>query len=141
MATKEILVELIVAQGNKTLGLSPIDIDKILSGPVFQPVRPKIVSKKVSVESIDTTKPKTPTPNDVVKAAHLGMDVAGKLMDIIRKRAKYFTMTVDPVKQPDLYYACQVMFDDFNGKVTFAQYEEMLRLHRTLTGGLRGVSV
>ena len=141
MSEAKVRLKLIVVQGKKTIGVSPNDLGRILKSPRFATTPPKVVPKKKN--NIVTLKADTKkvTARDVLNTTRLGMDIAGKLMDVVRSRAQHLVMTVDRSKNEALHTACRAVFgQDWNGKITFAAYEELLQRHKAYLDVLRTIN-
>ena len=125
-------VQVIIADGDLMVGLAPTDINRILNSPVFRPDKPKIVRKPNPAFSASIDPVEKLTPADVQASATLGLDISIKMADIVRERAKHFSMAVDPIKNSDIYQACRAIYGlKFKGIVTFDMYEKLLYRFRT----------
>ena len=137
LAKREIDTELIVITGTRTTNQKPEDVDRILDSPLFFPPNPKIITPSKIDKVVKRNKAdQEPTLGDALQTSALGMDISGKLLDIVRNRSKNLKMKVDPIRQSELHTACKAIFPSFNGTVTFAMFEQALQINRDLMRGL-----
>jgi hypothetical protein len=106
LANTRIDLQLIIVSGDRTIGASPEDIDLLLRSPIFRPVKAKTIRGKKNrvVQLLDETELDTNRQKRVkVKAkSELVSDLAGKMLEVVKKRCNSIVMTVDPLKDEDL---------------------------------------
>lgn len=131
-------LRLIVAQGKKTFGASPDDINRILKSPQFIATPPKVIPGKRNISVSKSTDTKEVTARDVQNMSAVGMDIVSKLMNTIRERSQGLTFKVTPANQP-LWVAGKAIFGpQWDGNITFAMFEYLLKINRQFMTALKG---
>jgi hypothetical protein len=130
----------IVVSGASATNVGSEALQSLLSYPTFKPDRLAVKTEAAGEYSTPPIDNRTKA-QDIMNGAKFGIEVATGLLNIIRGRANNLTMKVDPVKDPDMYRACQLVFDNFAGKISFAMYERLLGRMRELYAGINRPSL